>query len=291
MSNSREQLDKYITASIAAATRTRGAIIVGLSWSLLLVALLLNSAPGNWQSARMNKVLGVSRLVNQREKLLGTTVEQTLGLVAPDQLKTRLANWEKQKAEATSVDIPVVGLKVDVNDAGLVSALGLVIIFSWFLAAVRRELANLRIVFKEGGDSGFLKSTYLELSMYEVLHQPKLPREIESEKISFARGVLRTVASYLPLTTLASWTPFVVLAMYTGFDFNTFWVARFYNQEPRTIFMYFCEIAACIFLGFGAFAAINLFAKIRQEWETAYCEIFGRDEAALDVTSTPKLQQ
>lgn len=125
---------------------------------------------------------------------------------------------------ALTVRVPFFGVAFDVNDLGLLSGLGFVIILLMLRFSIRNEIVSLRLGFKEAMAANEKNPTQLEtfyhlLAMRMVVTLPDMENDIVPNWDKDT-GVLQKISK------LVYFGPLVIYTLIAAQDFITFWIGK-----------------------------------------------------------------
>jgi hypothetical protein len=183
----------YLEASGEASQRTRVITIVMIVACVLVFVALLNSVPNDWMQDRIKSFNGkmgkdyVISKIGQYPRQEDFTKRETDGrevldkdafIQAKDLYGHKYRDFTHELIRgyvdnSLSNRVPFFGFTFDVNDLGLISSMGFLVILSCFRFCITRELENLRIFFEEAEKQHKLEPYYNLLAMKQVLTVPK----------------------------------------------------------------------------------------------------------------------
>jgi hypothetical protein len=199
----RQPLDiqDYLEASADASKRSRFFVIVLVVASVLVFAALLNSIQTQWLHLRMLALRDIH----------SPYVQSKIGdlPIDPDDRRRYEARYlalcesiERAYVEASFViKVPFFGISFDVNDLGLFSSVGFLVILTCYRFFLSRELDNLQISFRAARSLGNweLKKFYQLLSMRQVFTIPTTEFSGEGLFSSLFRKVVAKLITWIPL--------------------------------------------------------------------------------------------
>lgn len=256
-------IQDYLDASGEASQRTRAISIVMIVASVLVFAALLNSMQSSWMKERIiifNQGLG-SKYV---ESKLGMSPKKEDFQDQNDFVSAK-SNYEQKYRDFNSslirayiensmiVRVPFFGFSFDVNDLGLLSGIGFLIILSCFRFCITREVENLRLSFVESQRLGRLNEFYHLLAMKQVFTVPK------TEYITRTR-FLRFAPKFIPAF------PLIVYLLVTVNDIRTSWIGDAL-QRVRFQVLFSFEVITLILLMILTVMVIQRMLRLDDIWE------------------------
>lgn len=254
----------YLEASTDASTRTRTITIVLAVASILAATALLNSLQSQWMHGRMLRLgdlhsdYAKSKLGPYPEK--SPSISDEAYKHAVQLYETRYLDLcsavEKAYVDASfSVRAPFLGFVFDVNDLGLVSGIGFLVILGCYRFFLSREIDNLRLSFQQAKNIGEreVREFYVLLAMRQVFTVP------QTEYIN--RSLFLSIAP-----KLLTWCPLLVYVSITVHDFLTANIGGNINRTRNEILLV-SEIVFSFLLLWLSYSVTTRLLRMDQEWD------------------------
>jgi hypothetical protein len=207
-------LVKMLEAAADSAKRGRALIFVITFGSIIAFAAAWKALPFSWSQSRVRAVIAAvdylqdetakagnqqarTQIALRRQKMLGlgdnkeAWVEhlkqgeqyvQSHGFVDVPHARTFLDALERERLETVvRVHLPIVGITFDVNDLGMIAGMSFIALMFALRLVLRRELENVKIVFRRARESAMSDYAYELLAMTQVL---MIPPRLKSEPAS-----------------------------------------------------------------------------------------------------------
>ncbi len=286
-----DYLNPFIEATIASAARFRRVLIVLIISSVLAFSAFWNAVEWSWLSSRIqlvrtaeavmavdeiNQELGTLQagpekaqfllnLRKEREEFLkGRDVDKArrwikmAGFTASESLKRYAERLETTlQQRILVVNVPVLGIVLDVNDLGLLGGFSFVVILMWFRFSLWREYFNLYSTFDEARNVQDLEYCYKYLSMNQVLTVPPILCPTQPKERPWGK-----VVRYLYVLPVAVQ---VAIFSYDCYTFEIGWVINPANTVI-SITASFCFMVLSVLLTYWCF---RLSGEIDKEWDEA----------------------
>jgi hypothetical protein len=228
MNDNSLDLQDYLDATSDASKRTRTVLIVLVAASLLSLAGFLNSLESGWMLSRLHKISDTKSVY----------VADKLGYPpsnADDKryLEFYAAVSRAYVESAFTIRVPFFGFSFDVNDLGLLSGLGFMVILVLLRFSIRSEIVSLRLSFKAAAaeakkDTAQFARFYDLLAMRQVLTMP----HVEDQKgwAEHRPVVLQALSKGL------CFVPTVIYTLVAFHDFSTLKIGGVLDPT-RTIYL------------------------------------------------------
>lgn len=188
-----EMINPRIELCRKASDRTRNLLFLIAGLCGLIFVSYVNTSSGSWTNERLESYSKLESMLLDLDKELPTSAHRykfedpqnwpnvknnpslkellvSKHIHTVEQFKILVAEAEKESSSQNIAVLPVVGLKFDVNDLGILGT-GMLLFLSVVLSsAAARELYNLEETFDQASSNQVLKETYDLLSMGEFLH-------------------------------------------------------------------------------------------------------------------------
>jgi hypothetical protein len=199
----------YIDQCRFAASRTRACILVLVIASILIFAAFWNSYQKSWTNLRITQLENSIKLrvwdiqprnfVDDEEKSLYEQAKQFTILRNFTDSLTIIKVLEQLRAyqinEIINVHVPIIGIRIDVNDLGIASGIAFFVILLWLRSSLIRELHNMHIVIDEAKEINKLNECYHILAMQQLFNIP----QIENHKRKKWERKIPIVLIFMPL--------------------------------------------------------------------------------------------
>ena len=286
-----DYLTPFIEATIASAARFRRVLIVLIIGSVLAFSAFWNAVEWSWLNSRIkltrtaeavialheiDEELGTHQAEPERTQFLlnlkkdredflkHRDVENArrwlnmAGFTTSESLKRHAERLETSlQARILVINVPVLGIVIDVNDLGLLGGFTFVVVLMWFRFSLWREYFNLYSTFEEARDVKDLEYCYKYLAMNQVLTVPPILCPSQPKERPWGK-----VVRYLYVLPVAVQ---VAVFSYDCYTFEIGWVINPGNTIV-SITVSFCFLVLSVLLTFWCF---RLSGEIDAEWEEA----------------------
>lgn len=209
----------YLDAATQSVTRTRNSIYLLLTVLVVLLSVYIHSTFLDWPGARVEKMQKAYDCLSTPGILQTPECEEALRYAAElhlpqdinnpitiERYKEQLNAVLRRRTDLRTIQMPIFGVVLDVNDLGLVSSILLVILLIVLRANLYRELDDLtsaknkvEALKLEEEDLGLYKERYEILSRVLVLSSPK------RDNRGFRWSVMVVITLPIIIHTLISW--------------------------------------------------------------------------------------
>jgi len=155
-------ITRHLDAAIESSARGRRILLLAVTASVFIASAALGDRPWfNWGSIRLAECTKRAASCKQEH------------------------NYLEDVAKRNYVDAPAFGVRLDVNDLGLVGGATLLIISLMLRSSISRELQNVRFVFDSACDGDEIIERYRILAMHQVI--TPVPIEASDKRLIQAR--------------------------------------------------------------------------------------------------------
>ncbi len=292
--NELDFLPQYVDAAKDSTNRTRHILVVMIIASILMFAAVWNSRFSGWGNTRLRLARATEDIVayepsksNPDPKGWQRNIKEgdrEIYNKAFDQLQDSHRNhyqvqqllfWDQQiRAEQVGrIQVPVLGINLDVNDIGLLGGITLIVLLMWAYYSLWHHAYNLRVALdfadelgdKQRDDKGInrlLFHTYQNLAMSQVFTIPPRPECIRvPQDGQRLKGLLRKASKLLYALPLA------VQAIVVWHD----WATRHlgYGVSVRGTYIVLATGWGCLLaILFLTVMCFSLWRKINKKWQT-----------------------
>jgi len=260
------KIKEYVESVNASSARARGATYVLAVTSLVIFSAYWNVHPGSWLEERVGVAREAERFLTDKkhwpapqhteQKVHQALVEDLIERRAFD--KPEVAKQYREQLEnqlyiqSYQVKIPFFGVTYDINDLGMLGGFAFFVVLMILQFSLARELANLRLAFREAHARNELKPCFDLLSMSQVL---TVPPHTGVNSNPFTRNLHKTL--YL--------LPVLVHAMIVLNDLSTFDVGLTFSRF-NTILTVFVSAAFFLLILILTYQCVHTAFQFDKTW-------------------------
>jgi hypothetical protein len=264
------ELGQYIDSFKSSSDRARGVFYVVLTVSILIFTASWNLNSASWSQLRLRKwARHELRLSEDPLPASRTATEQAI----EEKIRRLYLDHypETFVDEMVLVDLPLLGVSVDVNDFGLLGGITLMLLMTLLVLSIMRMDENLYLsIFKirrlheeERRQDGESRANllYHALAMGQVLfHPPTLARWRVRRSHGLAPKVLRFVL----------FVPFLVHAWTVYGNARTLYIAVWYREGVVPVYRMLAQFFLLVLIGALVLISCGYVRAMEQRWRNAF---------------------
>ncbi|AXQ27338.1 hypothetical protein D0B54_00930 [Solimonas sp. K1W22B-7] len=151
----------YLEAAIESSSRARRMVLISVTASVIIFAAALANRPNPWFN------WGHLRVQHVEAKF--TSLPANAAAESKALIQHKREFYADEHARRAYVEIPFFGVRVDINDLGIVGGCALIIIALMQHSSVRREVDNIAFIFDSAKDIDDFRTRYRILAMHQVI--------------------------------------------------------------------------------------------------------------------------
>lgn len=169
-------IKEYLAAVSASSTRARYVLILMILASVVVFSAFWNSREGSWVTSRLDCIAAAEQFkagkIGRDEYERGKECAENYNLDSVDEAIAMHEELRRTMVDnVLTVHVPILGMRFDVNDLGMLGGFAFAVLLLWFRFALWQEQENLRRVFAHVPKEN-KKEVYIALAMHQVLTVP-----------------------------------------------------------------------------------------------------------------------